>query len=53
MQAYRDNERVAFQDTAFAEQLWRKSGLADIFSNIPIGNNQKAVGLNPNIRLYK
>lgn len=53
LQAFRDNERIAFQDKAFADQLWKKSGLADIFSNIEIGNNQKAVGLNPNIRLYK
>lgn len=53
LQAFRDNERIAFQNEAFAEHLWQRSGLADIFHSIDVGSNQTAVGLNPNIRLYR
>ncbi|KAL3162987.1 hypothetical protein ABBQ32_009419 [Trebouxia sp. C0010 RCD-2024] len=52
-EAFRDNERAAFQDEAFAEHLWQRSGLADVFCSIDLGSNQTAVGLNPNIRLYR
>lgn len=52
IQAHRDNERIAFQDEAFAKHLWQMSGLADVFRQMDL-DNQIAVGLNPNIRLYK
>ena len=52
MQAHRDNERIAFQDDAFATHLWQMSGLAEVFEQMDI-SGQTAVGLNPNIRLYR
>jgi len=52
LQAHRDNERIAFQDEAFAKHLWQMSGLADVFRQMDL-DNQTAIGLNPNIRLYK
>lgn len=52
IQAHRDNERVAFQDEAFAKHLWQMSGLADVFRQMDL-DNQTAIGVNPNIRLYK
>ncbi|KAL0031831.1 hypothetical protein WJX79_010107 [Trebouxia sp. C0005] len=51
-EAHRDNERVAFQDEAFAKHLWQMSGLADVFRQMDL-DNQTAIGVNPNIRLYK
>ncbi len=53
LQAHRDNERIAFQDDAFAKHLWQMSGLADVFKHMDLDDGQAAVGLNPNIRLYK
>lgn len=53
LQAFRDNERAALQDAAFAEHLWERSGLAVMFNSIDTGSTQTAMGLNPNIRLYK
>ncbi len=52
IQAHRDNERIAFQDEAFAKHLWQMCGLADVFRQMDL-DNQSAIGLNPNIRLYK
>ncbi|KAL0056244.1 hypothetical protein WJX82_009206 [Trebouxia sp. C0006] len=51
-EAHRDNERIAFQDEAFAKHLWQMSGLADVFRQMDL-DTQTAIGLNPNIRLYK
>lgn len=51
-EAHRDNERIAFQDDAFATHLWQMSGLAEVFEQMDI-SGQTAVGLNPNIRLYR
>ena len=53
IQAHRDNERIAFQDAKFAEHLWQMSSLADILKNVDVKQGHHAVGLNPNIRLYK
>lgn len=53
VQAYRDNQRIAFQDAEFAKHLWQMSSLSDIFKQIDLEDGQHAVGLNPNIRLYK
>ena len=53
VQAHRDNERLACQDAAFAKHLWQMSGLEAICEQMDLGNGQHAVGLNPNIRLYK
>lgn len=44
---------MAFHDEAYANQLWQMSGLADVFRQMSQGGSQTAVGLNPNIRLYK
>lgn len=52
MQAFRDNERIAFQDQAFAQHLWQASGLAAACKSIKV-DGKAAVSLNPNIRLYK
>lgn len=52
IQAHRDNERIAFQDETFPKHLWQMSGLADVFRQMDL-DTQIAVGLNPNIRLYK
>ena len=52
MQAYRDNERIAVDNTEFAAQLWEATGLQQIF-NESIQGGHKALGLNPNLRLYR
>lgn len=52
-EAHRDNERIAFQDADFAKHLWQMSSLADTFKNVDVKQGHHAVGLNPNIRLYK
>jgi hypothetical protein len=44
--AFRDNDRILVTNQHFADALW-KSGVYDLFQNT------EAVGLNPNIRLYK
>lgn len=51
-EAHRDNERIAFQDEAFAKHLWQMSGLADVFWKMDL-DTQTAIGLNSNVRLYK
>ena len=48
-QAYRDNHRVQFSDPAFADSLWRTSGLAEAVGQLE-DEGGTAVGLNPNIR---
>ena len=52
LQAFRDNERISVQDEALAQQLWSCTGLREIFADVDI-DGWKAVGLNPNIRVYK
>lgn len=51
-EAYRDNDRYSVQDEAFASALWEASGLRALFEGIQV-DGCCAVGLNPNIRLYR
>ncbi|XP_059451719.1 uncharacterized protein LOC132182479 [Corylus avellana] len=50
-EAYRDNDRISVNDPVLAETIW-ESGLHKLFSDIKI-RGKVAVGLNPNIRLYR
>lgn len=50
-EAFRDNDRISVDDPALAETLWQ-SGLKKLFSDIKV-RGKVAVGLNPNIRLYR
>ncbi|KAM7266365.1 hypothetical protein ACFE04_004262 [Oxalis oulophora] len=50
-EAFRDNDRIAVDDPALAQSLW-DSGLSSLFDDISI-RGRVAVGLNPNIRLYR
>jgi len=52
VQAYRDNYRLAFDDAEQAAQLWSVSGLAPLCAGLE-ADGRRAVGLNPNLRLYK
>lgn len=50
-EAYRDNDRISVNDPDLADIIWR-SGLNNLFADIKI-RGKIAVGLNPNIRLYR
>ncbi|PWA96215.1 2-oxoglutarate (2OG) and Fe(II)-dependent oxygenase superfamily protein [Artemisia annua] len=50
-EAYRDNDRIAVDDPVLADMLW-ESGLNKLFTDLTI-RGRVAVGLNPNIRLYR
>ncbi|CAK9318317.1 unnamed protein product [Citrullus colocynthis] len=50
-EAYRDNDRISVNDPDLADIIWR-SGLDNLFADIKI-RGKVAVGLNPNIRLYR
>ncbi|XP_039045227.1 uncharacterized protein LOC120184958 [Hibiscus syriacus] len=50
-EAYRDNDRISVNDPKLADTIWQ-SGLGRLFSDIKI-RGKVAVGLNPNIRLYR
>ncbi|KAK1409174.1 hypothetical protein QVD17_35699 [Tagetes erecta] len=50
-EAYRDNDRIAVNDHVLADTLW-ECGLSKLLSDITI-RGKVAVGLNPNIRLYR
>lgn len=50
-EAFRDNDRICVEDPVLAETLWQ-SGLKKLFSDIKV-RGKAAVGLNPNIRLYR
>ncbi|KAI3749012.1 hypothetical protein L6452_12519 [Arctium lappa] len=50
-EAYRDNDRIAVNDHVLADTLW-ESGLSKLLSDLTI-RGKVAVGLNPNIRLYR
>lgn len=52
-QAFRDNDRIQVQDAAFAEQLWDVSGLRALLEGKLADDGGVAVGLNPNIRIYR
>ncbi|XP_072963140.1 uncharacterized protein [Typha angustifolia] len=50
-EAYRDNDRISVADPILAERIW-DAGLKGIFEDIKLPG-KVAVGLNPNIRLYR
>ncbi|KAI8564716.1 hypothetical protein RHMOL_Rhmol03G0203100 [Rhododendron molle] len=50
-EAYRDNDRVSVNDPVLANTIW-ESGLNKLFFDFKI-RGKVAVGLNPNIRLYR
>lgn len=50
-EAYRDNDRISVSDPILAEAMWQ-SGLQQLLSDFRI-QGKVAVGLNPNIRLYR
>ncbi|XP_071707821.1 uncharacterized protein [Rutidosis leptorrhynchoides] len=50
-EAYRDNDRIAVNDPVLANTLW-ECGLNKLFTHLTI-RGKVAVGLNPNIRLYR
>ncbi|CAG8555351.1 3944_t:CDS:1 [Rhizophagus irregularis] len=52
-EAYRDNDRFSIEDIKFSQELY-DSGLSPLVSNWSSTLTKKpAVGLNPNIRIYK
>jgi hypothetical protein len=54
LQAFRDNHRVQFQDPQLAEHLWTATGLRQLCSGLQgEDKGDAAVGLNPNIRIYR
>ena len=56
-EASRTNDRFGVQDAAFAEELWTKTGLKEVVCGEgglkSSTKGKEAVGLNPNIRLYR
>ncbi|GAA5978530.1 hypothetical protein JCM11641_007975 [Rhodosporidiobolus odoratus] len=52
-EAARTNERISLQDQGFANQLWTDTGLDKACQSIEGNNGRTAVGLNPNIRIYR
>ena len=55
-EAFRDNHRLSFSDAALAQHLWEAGGLKPLFEGISVagaGAEERAVGLNANIRLYR
>ena len=54
LQAFRDNHRIQFQDPQLADHLWTATGLRQLCSGLPGEDGRDAaVGLNPNIRIYR
>ncbi|XP_024360139.1 uncharacterized protein [Physcomitrium patens] len=51
-EAFRDNERLADYNPDLANMLWQ-AGLRESFHDIVLPGGRVAVGLNPNIRLYR
>lgn len=50
-EAFRDNDRISVTDPLLAEIIWQ-SGLKRVFDDIKL-QGKVAVGLNPNIRVYR
>lgn len=50
-EAFRDNERLSDYNVELADMLWQ-AGLRELFQDVVVGR-RVAVGLNPNIRLYR
>lgn len=51
-EAFRDNHRIAVEDSQFALQLWEKCGLSCVAEGLSF-EGCTAVGLNPNLRVYR
>nr|XP_043631857.1 uncharacterized protein LOC122603259 [Erigeron canadensis] len=51
-EAYRDNDRIAVNDPVLSDVLWESGGLSNLFAQLTI-RGKVAIGLNPNIRLYR
>lgn len=52
LQAYRDNDRIQFQDQQLADHLWQNAGLSQLCAGLEDDEGQP-VKLNPNIRVYR
>lgn len=50
-EAFRDNERLSDYNVELAHMLWQ-AGLREFFQDVAVGR-KVAVGLSPNIRLYR
>jgi len=50
LQAFRDNNRIQFEDAALADHLWKATGLKTLLEGQLEDRDGVAVGLNPNIR---
>lgn len=51
-EAFRDNDRIQFQDQQLADQLWQAAGLQQLCAGL--GDEEGCpVRLNPNIRIYR
>ncbi|KAL4857900.1 hypothetical protein ACK3TF_001878 [Chlorella vulgaris] len=51
-EAYRDNDRIQFQDQQLADHLWQNAGLSQLCAGLE-DDEGRPVKLNPNIRLYR
>ncbi|KAI7843957.1 hypothetical protein COHA_002495 [Chlorella ohadii] len=52
-EAFRDNHRIQFEDAALADHLWKATGLKTLLEGQLEDRDGVAVGLNPNIRIYR
>ena len=52
-EAERTNERISLTDPDLAARLWNDTGLRDACQTIQGRNGRRAVGLNPNMRIYR
>eukprot|EP00899_Mesostigma_viride_P018151 jgi/Mesvir1/26337/Mv22514-RA.1 len=54
-EAYRDNHRISEQNDALASALWEDTGMCHlpVWGEIQARLGETAVGLNPNIRIYR
>lgn len=52
-QAFRDNDRIEFSSTEFADAVWESCGLRHLLEGQLEDEGGVAVGLNPRIRIYR
>ncbi|POY71955.1 hypothetical protein BMF94_4964 [Rhodotorula taiwanensis] len=52
-EAERTNERMSLHEPALAGRLWNDTGLREACASLEGRNGRRAVGLNPNMRLYR
>ena len=52
-EAERTNERISLTDPDLAVRLWNDTGLRDACQAIEGRHGRRAVGLNPNMRIYR